>query len=407
MAMKKIQKIVVITAYPFNQRDYDRFGIELFRSNGLTVEIWDITSCLHKNIKDQLPTEETSNFMGLQIFKEKCDIVSAISSLNKGCIIILNIGYNLNTFFVFRSISKHKINYCVLGMVPFPNPHPIQTSFKDRIVSILKKVDALRVKEIIQHLLNIILLNYYFLFGIAPASIILLGGEKSAGNISYPVNNTTIQLWTHMQDYDIYLQDKTEINAISKKNGVFLDEYLPFHPDFLCMGIGFPISPDNYYPMLCNFFKILENSMKTEIGIAAHPRSDYENLPDYYCGRSIIKGKTAHLVKESSFVLAHMSTSIDFAVLYHKPILFITSDDLQKMNAGKNITGLYINAIAMELGKIPINIDHLSGFNAENEMKINEEAYRNYKNLYIKKQGTPEKPMWEIFCTYIQQETIS
>lgn len=405
--MKKVEKIIVITAYPFNQRDYDRFGIELLRSNGLTVEIWDITSCLHKKINDQLATEDTSNFKGLHIFKEKGDIVSAISSLDKGCIINCFIEYSIRTFFIFRAISKQQIKYSVFGMASFPNPYPIQNSFIRRIVSIPKKVASLKINEIIQHSLNKILLNYYFLFCISPASIIILGGEKSTGCSSYPVNKKTTRLWTHMPDYDIYLHDKTEINGTCKKSGVFLDEYFPLHPDFLCMGIDFPISPDNYYPKICNFFKILEKRMNTEIVIAAHPRSDYENLPDYFCGRSIIKGKTGHLVKESSFVIAHMSTSIDFAVLYHKPIVFITSDDLQKMNSGKNISGLYIQAIASELGKKPINIDNLSGFNLDKEMEINEEAYIRYKNLYIKKQGTPEKPMWEIFCLYIRQNNIS
>jgi hypothetical protein len=142
--------------------------------------------------------------------------------------------------------------------------------------------------------------------------------------------------------------------------------------------------------------------MNTEIVIAVHPRSNYNNLPDYFGGRSCIKGKTGQLIKDSSFVIAHMSTSIGFAVLYHKPIVFITTDKLYKMNSGKNLTGSYIQAIAAELGKNPINIDHMSEFNWNHEMEINEEAYLCYKNNYIKKKGTPEKPLWEIFCSYIQ-----
>ena len=292
-------------------------------------------------------------------------------------------------------------------MVTYPSPDPIQKSYIGRIVSLLKKGNALKSKEIIQHVLNKILLKYYFLFGIAPASIILLGGAKSTASPSYPVNKTTTRLWAHYMDYDIYLQHKTELNDSCKITGVFLDQYAPFHPDFLHMGIDFPISPDVYYPKICNFFKTLEKKMDTEIVIAAHPKSDYDNLPDYFCGRTIIKGATARLVKESSFVIAHSSTSIDFAVLNYKPILFITTDELQKMILGKNIMGVDILAVASEFGKKPINVDHLSGFNWEKEMEINEEAYLRYRTLYIKKPGTPEKPMWEIFCSYIQQNNIS
>ena len=404
---EKINKIIFLRDYPFNQLDYERLGIELLRIHGFKVEIWDISSYLHKNLKYQLIQEDLENFKDLRIFEEKYEIIKAISSLDKGYIINCFIEYSLRTFFIFRTISKLKINYCVYEMISFPSFYPINKSYRERIVLILKKGKSLKFREIIQHVVNKILLKYFFIFGIAPASIVLLGGEKSKGSSSSPVNKTTTQLWTHSLDYDIYLQHKNEISDSSKINGVFLDEYLPLHPDFLYMGIEFPISSDNYYPKICNFFKTLEKNMNTRVVIAAHPKSDYDNSPDYFCGRTHIKGETARLVRESSFVIAHMSTSIDFAVLYNKPILFITTDDIQKLNSGKNIKGLAITAIASEFGKIPINIDHLSEFDWDKEMKVNEEAYLRYRNLYIKKPGTPEKPMWEIFCSYIQQKNIS
>jgi hypothetical protein len=403
---KKKHKIIVIRDTPFTNQDYKRFGIELFSNYCFEVEIWDITSILHKNFLDKLIVKESVNFKNLRIFKEKREVINAISSLDKGCIINCFIEYSLRTFFVFRTISKHKINYCVFGMVSFPSPYPIQHNMIERLVSILKKGKAIKFKEIIQHVLNKILLKYYLIFGINPASIIILAGEKSEGAPTYPVNKTTKQLWAHMMDYDIYLQNNIQHNDSCKNFGVFLDEYLPFHPDFYYQGIDFPISPKDYYPKICNFFESLEKRMNMKIVIAAHPKSDYDNLPDYFCGRTIIKGETARLVKESSFVIAHMSTSINFAVLYHKPILFITTDELQKMTSGKNITGLYIQVIASELGKMPINIDRISEFNWDKEMEINEEAYLRYKHFFIKKPKTPEKPIWEIFCSYIQQNNI-
>ena len=402
---EKITKIIFIIEYPFNQRDYNRFGIELLRNNGLKVEIWDITSCFHKNFIDQFIREDPAKFKDLRIFKEKREIVNAISSLDKGCIINCFIEYCIHNFFIFRAISKQRINYFVLRLCSLPsiNPFPPQKSFIGRIVTILKTDDVL--KKIVRHITYKILLKYYYIFGIAPASIILLSGERSSEISNIPENKTTTRLWTHALDYDIYLQHKTELNNSCKMTGVFLDEYVPFHPGFLYLGYEFPITPDNYYPKICNFFKTLEKNMNTEIVIAAHPRSDYDNLPDYYCGRTIIKGETARLVKESSFVIAHMSTSINFAVLYEKPILFVTMDDF--LILGKYPTGLFISTIASELGKIPINVDQVSEFDWDKEMEINKEAYLRYRTLYIKKQGTPEKPIWEIFCSYIQQNNIS
>src|SRR5208283_2320873 len=112
----KIKKIIIITDYPLNKRDSDRFGIELLRNYGLNVEIWDITSCLHKKFKKPRIEEDPATFKDLRIFKEKYEIVNAISSLDNECIINCFVSYNFRTFFIFRAISKYKINYCVFGM---------------------------------------------------------------------------------------------------------------------------------------------------------------------------------------------------------------------------------------------------------------------------------------------------
>ncbi|MFA5089358.1 MAG: hypothetical protein WC552_10040, partial [Candidatus Omnitrophota bacterium] len=151
--VETINKIIAITDYPFNQRDYVRFGIGLLRSKGLTVEIWDITSCLHKKFEDQLVGENPGNFGDLRIFKEKREVTAAISSLDNGCIINCFIEYSIRTYFIFRTISKKQIRYCVPGIVSFPSPYPVRKNFSSRIVSVLKKGNALKPGEILQHFL--------------------------------------------------------------------------------------------------------------------------------------------------------------------------------------------------------------------------------------------------------------
>lgn len=397
---RKIHKIIIITGYPFNRRDYDRFGIEYFRSKELEVEIWDISAILSKNVTDQLPVKDPTLLTDLRIFKKKEEIVKAILSIDNNSIINCFIEYSPRTVFIFRTISKQKIRYCVVEMASFPNPFPVQEWSIHRITQILKKAGSLKVPEIIGHILNKIQLNYYSLFGIAPASIVILGGERSSAGSSYPVDKATTRVWTHSFDYDIFLKNESETGDSHTGNGIFLDQYLPFHPEYHYFDVK-PISPEKYYPGLCNFFTLLEKNMNSRIVIAAHPRSDYPDLPDYFCGRSIIKGETARLIRDSSFVIAHSSTAINFAILYRKPVLFLTTDELQKKVSGMDITGLFIPAIAAELGKLPINIDHTSGFSWEREMSVDTNAYLRYKNNYIKKEGTPEKYGWEIFysCT--------
>jgi hypothetical protein len=404
----RINKIIFIINYNLNKWDYDRLGIEFLRSKGLTVEVWDITNYLYSNSEGKKPDTELKNYDGIRILFKKNDILKAISLLYEGCLVNCTIGYDIHTVFLFRALSKYKIRYFVFGMVSFPDPYPVQSSFIKRMVSFLKKGITWKFIPNIEHVLNEILLKYFFLFGIAPASVILLSGEKSAKIFSYPVNETTTRLWTHNLDYDIYLKDTAGSGDTVRKTGVFLDEYLPFHPDIHNKNeMKSPVIADEYYPKICDFFRKLETETNTQIVIAAHPKSDYEDKPDFFCGRNVIKGKTAHLVRESSFVIAHMSTSINFAVLYNKPILFITTDNLQKQKSGIFIPGLYIPAVAAELEKTPINLDHMSVLNLNEEMEVNDKAYLRYRERYIKKEGTPEKPTWDIFYSYLQHNTVS
>ena len=55
----------------------------------------------------------------------------------------------------------------------------------------------------------------------------------------------------------------------------------------------------------------------------------------------------------------------------------------------------------MMIGKIPINISNKYP-ELNDELFIDEEKYLHYKNNYIKMEGMPEKPIWEIFCNYLE-----
>ena len=64
-----------------------------------------------------------------------------------------------------------------------------------------------------------------------------------------------------------------------------------------------------------SFFNMIENN-GLKVIIAAHPKSDYKINP--FEGREIYKYKTNELVKNSTFTMAHMSSSINFSVLHNK-----------------------------------------------------------------------------------------
>lgn len=236
------------------------------------------------------------------------------------------------------------------------------------------------------------------LLGISPATLSLAGGARSVTSNKYPVNNKTETLWLHTLDYDIYLREKDRVHEVDRNLGVFLDEYMPFHPDYLYMGVQpFIMETNDYYRFLCRFFKLLDDKYKMRIIIAAHPRSHYEKHPDYFDGRPVIKGKTSELIRDSCFVIAHASTSLNFAVLFKKPIIFVTTDELDKSSEG-----VWIHNIASLFGKRVYNLNKINGIDIARELNVNSDLYENYKNEYIKTAGSQELPFWQIFVNRIK-----
>ena len=392
--MSGINKILFFIESPFCKRDYDRFGVDLLRENGFEVEVWDFTPFLRPEVYQKVKVIDPVNYSKHYLFFDKHKALAAISQLKNHCIVICILGYSFNSYAVFRALSRNKIRYCMILANALPIDENLHTS---EIVKFFDKAKKITFKKCIQFLFYRIPCQYV---GVRPADFALAGGVRSVITNVRPINfeAETKILWLHTLDYDLFLKEKQNPLQVDDTMGVFLDEYSPFHPDYLYMGVLPFTSSEEYYPVLCDFFDEIEKRYGFRILIAAHPRSQYENHPEYFGGRSVIRGKTVELIKKSRFVIAHNSTAINFAVLFKKPVIFITTNKVKH-----NVKGASINKFAMWLGKCPINISKSFPINFEEVFKVNQEAYRNYKNSYIKREGTEELPFWQIFANHISQ----
>lgn len=387
--MGKIKKIIIFVETPLNQRDYKRFGIDILQKNGLDVQIWDLTPILSPEdnvvLNDPIKYDKCISFTSLDDFR------LAASNLNSNHFIICLVAYRFKTFSIYNILSKQKLSYCVT----INNPIPSSKQNKPNILYRIKNST------------NYQKINYVFMripskwLGVRPARLILAGGAISLAYNIYPIDKKTEILWLHALDYDLYLHELSNPAKVDNELGVFLDEYLPFHPDFIRSGSAAPATPDKYYPSICKFFDLIENKLGVNVLIAAHPRSRYDDHPDYFGGRLVIRGKTVELVKRSKFVIAHDSTSINFAVLFRKPIIFITSNQLKQ-----GLMRLNVEAFASQFGKKPINLDESISINWEKELSVNEIIYLNYENNFIKKTNTQKLQFWQIFANYIRSIEI-
>jgi len=150
------------------------------------------------------------------------------------------------------------------------------------------------------------------------------------------------------------------------------------------------IGPNKYEPELDSVFE-LQTGLKVKFAI--HPKSykDFSNLLkdfDYY------KGNTAEIVKNSSLVFLHSSTSLSYAVLFKKPVIFLTSNELKKSYIGDRI----VNFSRAAGGKI-LNMNDNSNNNLDlkNLLNFDKDKYQEYKDKYLKFPNSPDIPLWEIF----------
>lgn len=385
--MGGIKKVIYLVEVFFNERDYDRFGIRTMLDNGFEVEVWDFTPLLAPGDYLDSRTDGFEGWPGYRIFADRASALSAFSRIDSSCFLVSCLHYNHKTFAFYRRISVNKVPYCVLSF-----GLPISSTAGDVFVRRLKRISLARLGPRLFRMIP------FELLGIRPADIIVTQSNKCMA-YGFPVNKNSTVLWTHSFDYDIYLAERNNPVVTEDRTAVFLDDYLPLHPDYAYLGYAPEITAEEYYSLMRNFFEYMEASFNIQIIVAAHPRSDYEGHPEYFGPRPVIKGKTAELVRKARFVLLHNSTSINFAVLYKKPMIFLTADKIE----GSRIEDPSIKWLASFFGKKAHNLDESPDIDLGQELCIDENAYSLYKNNYIKKDGSEEKPFWQIVADRFRQ----
>lgn len=386
---KKIKRIIFFIEHKFTRRDYKRFGIEILEKNGYEVLVWDFTLFIHENILNLYSPNDACEYPNWTSINSENSALKNIDLLSDEDIVVaFGFHNNYKKRKIFQKLTTKNIAYGVNNQNSLPSPDIENKNVLLKILNLLLNFKNLR---------NSIYLNFPILFPkINPPTFIMAGGSDTVKK----KNKSTEIVWTHKMDYDLFLSSikNKKKKPPFKKYVLCIDEYLPFHPDNIYENRK-KIDPVKYYSLLTKFFKEVELREGCPVIIAAHPSSQYESHPDYYQGRSVIKDKTIELVKDCRFVITFASTSLNYAVLFNKPVIFI------KMNLIADIYNHWVEVMAKNLrGKI-ISLDSKINENQYNDAKIiNKNYFKSYKEKYIKKSGTPEINSWEIFANYLKNK---
>ena len=385
-----MKKILILTDIGFSQRDYNRFGVEILKKN-FEVNILDFTEWFSPEYWKAY-TEKTYQCEG---YKKISDIESFEKiiyekNVNHAIDYISTLKYRnqIRNFLRSRNIPITKER-----LAPFleSRRNIVETLYKFLFI-ILKPLEFLeKLKTIFKKKNNNLKDNFSYDYVISAGEACLTHSwSKKAKKI----------IKAHCFDFDIFLKNNS--NNIDLKNyAVFLDQNIPFHSGFKFRKMRNWVTKDKYYFALNNFFKDFEEKTNLKVVIAAHPRSRYDLHPECLYGRKYSLNKTAELVKNSKIVLLHGTTSLSFAILYEKPTIFLTSNEI-KRNAD-----ISINSYARSMNSFLFNIDEKNNYN--NVLKNNKifffdkTKYEDYKKKFIKFPGTPDKNLWQIFLDNIDK----
>jgi len=394
-----MSKVIYLVSQPIDEWNFERFGIQSWIDRGWNVEIWDFTPRLH-------PRAWTYFFETGHKLKEFEGYfpITSIRQLNARYVALGKIecyidfaGYYSFTTWVKMRLSRMG----AMRVTDITNSLPIvKSADKCNLACKVRKLLARHPVAIFEFLVNAFMDRWSATL-IRPG-LVVVTGEKSF-NSAINAGYSQEILKAHNFGYDFYLKMLSSQESTVGDYAVFLDQDLCFNSSYMYSGLEHiprVATPEKYFPTICNGLRMISDVFGVNLSIAAGPRSSYQqNTQDYFQGIPV-EYRTADLVKNSRCVVCHCSTSIELAVLFGKPAIFVTTDELEAYAPIKTGIALF----ASELGKSVINLDRdLNGFNWKNELHIDTQKYAEYKNKYVKTKGSPEIPHWTIIIDHIER----
>lgn len=385
--MSQIKSIIFLHESHFSKAYYTMFGINRLQESGFNVEVWNFTPFLKKADFQKETPPDPIKWKGHIYYHTKQEAKKALESLDRTCAVICGLHYTPKTVAFYRVLSKNKLIIFSNLAIALPSG----TISKRTLIK--NRWHAFGVKAVLNKLFQFVPFKY---FGVKPVDYIIAMGNKYFRH-GYPVSSESKIIRGHFYDYCNYLSLKKEPQSADPKKGVFLDEYLPFHCDNVDLGLPH-VNADRYYSILRTSFDHLERSSGIRIVIAAHPRSHYDRMRDVFGGRPVVRGRTAELVRDSGFVILHQSMSLNYAVMFRKPMIFVTTDEVNRYL----IEDPSIEWLASYFGKTVNNLDLSPEIDLESEMRVDDDLYRRYLNDYIKMEHSPDIPLWDIVANKIR-----
>jgi len=394
--LKLAKTVVWVTKRPFHARDVGRLGVGTALDVGYRCIFIDGSNALHPEAVN--PPPHPLDHPDLEVRRPSSGraLVGEINSLGAVDLVIpttATMGLSPRYVAAMRAVSRLDAPYLVIAPYPIPVHAPPGTT-RPRIGRLR---DRLRAFDPANSLIGRLPHGW---LGVRQADYALYSCTLSAELRNNLVGATTVPIYSHSPDYDELLSSGA-MDLPVRDQAVFIDQYMPFHPDALRKGTGH-LDPQEYYGQLNRVFERFEREYGMEVVIAAHPRADYAEKPWCFPGRRIETGRTIATIAESRHVFGHYSVALSMAISLRKPITLLSSTALlaHHVSAPTYYWG-YATELRLPLGMMDGDIDAIDFGHADNGPGP---RFEEYEQRYLRHPLSSGSPLWSTVFSRILGE---
>lgn len=379
--MKK--KIIFVQFTKFLDFHYYLYEID-YLEKFFDIELHDLSYIFNKNIhKKYNYLKNTRNIINFYSFKIWIKKIFIEQNKYKEKLFLFYNGTPLNFKFLYyhmlilvKKINIIEIEFIVMPKVNIYEEYSFAENLKYKLHRLTKRFNHVIYDFKSKIIKKIIILTYKFF----PPKYFLCCGKINYNNLKKKFPKTKIVSLNSWECSKIYIKNKN-YKKIKTKYGVYLSSFSEkSSSDSIFYKYEKLEKPKNVFFEVNIFLETIEKFSKNKVYIALHPRSEIYKKFKPLNNRLSFYDKKDFLIKNSKFVITHMSVASAYAVLFNKPLIFITTKEHKK-----NLYFLrYSKKMSQYLGSTYIDLNNKRHFLLDNKVfKVNKNKYRYFIKNYL------------------------
>jgi hypothetical protein len=368
-------KVVYVSIMRLSPKVARDWFIEALAEQGTEVEYWDVASLVYG---DDGHRSQAAPYLRAPTSYAELEALIARPE-NRAAVYMMLIPYEGRTARMYRLLSAYdrEMFFISWGAMPIGGSGRIWRNAVSPLTSVRNV--ASRMKTAL----------YRKLGWVNPFAAVFAAGRVLADRPPPALRVVPINL----VDYDHFVRAQSSRGRpVEGRYAVFLDSYLPYQSDLKIVGMK-PITAEQYYAALNRFFDVVERAHDVRVVIAAHPKARYDERT--FDGRVTISNRTPELVRDAEFAISHHSTSISYAVLNRKPLMFVYTDGM--LAAYRHTVVTFIRELADFLGAPVYHVEEIDSPDQAKLVPIDGAKYDAFKYGYLTSHQSEHESTESIF----------